>query len=80
MATITLKGVPDGLYERIRRSAAENRRSINKEIMFRLEYALTEQRPVPLAVLERIDRLRARAKLPPVSERWLKAAKEKGRA
>jgi len=31
MATVTVKGIPDQLYKRLKKRAAENRRSINSE-------------------------------------------------
>ena len=45
MATITLKNVPDDLYERLRQSAEANRRSINNEAITCLERMLRIQRP-----------------------------------
>jgi plasmid stability protein len=35
--TITLKNIPPGLHARLRDSAARNRRSLNSEILARLE-------------------------------------------
>jgi hypothetical protein len=40
MATLTLKNIPDELYDHLRQSAAEARRSLNSEILFRLEASL----------------------------------------
>jgi hypothetical protein len=40
MATITLKNIPDSLYDQIKRSAESNRRSINSEIITCIEKAL----------------------------------------
>ena len=40
MATITLKNIPDSLYDQIKRSAQSNRRSINSEIITCIEKAL----------------------------------------
>jgi len=40
MHTITLKNIPDELYERLKQSAAENRRSINSEIIVCIERAV----------------------------------------
>lgn len=36
MATITLKNVPDELYQRLKEEAARNRRSLNQEVITRL--------------------------------------------
>lgn len=41
MATLTLKNIPDELHALLKESAARNRRSLNSEILVRLESALT---------------------------------------
>jgi hypothetical protein len=41
MATITLKNIPDELHARLKESAEKNRRSLNSEILIRLESAFT---------------------------------------
>ncbi len=45
MATLTIKNLPDGLYQRLKARAATHRRSINSEAMLCLELAL-KQPPV----------------------------------
>lgn len=40
MTSITVKNIPDGLYDRVRRLAEANRRSINSEIIVCLERAV----------------------------------------
>ena len=37
MATITLKNLPDELHERLKKRAAQNRRSLNNEVIACLE-------------------------------------------
>ena len=37
MATITLKNLPDELHERLKKRAAQNRRSLNSEVIACLE-------------------------------------------
>jgi antitoxin FitA len=39
MATLTLKNVPEELHARLKESAEKNRRSLNSEILVRLESA-----------------------------------------
>lgn len=56
MATLTLKNIPDDLYERLRQRAAAHRRSINGDMIHCLEQALQPRR---LAPEERIQRIRA---------------------
>jgi antitoxin FitA len=45
MATLTIKNLPDSLYQRLKARAATHRRSINSEAMLCLELAL-KQPPV----------------------------------
>jgi plasmid stability protein len=79
MPTITLKNIPDELYERLKESAADHRRSLNSEIIFRLEQVLLSARIDPDAFLARADARRKRLALPPLTERHLKAIKTTGR-
>ena len=51
MPTITLKNIPEKLYERLKESAADHRRSLNSEIIVRLEHALLSARIDPDAFL-----------------------------
>ena len=37
MSTLTLKNIPETLHEKLKASAAKNRRSLNSEILARLE-------------------------------------------
>lgn len=43
MATITVKNIPDDLYERLKATAVANRRSINSEIIICIERAMISQ-------------------------------------
>ncbi len=79
MPAITLKNIPDELYARLKESAADHRRSLNSEIIVRLEQALLTARIDPDAFLARADARRKRLALPPLTERRLKAIKTAGR-
>lgn len=79
MATMTLKNVPDELYERLKASAARHRRSINREAIVCLERALEETGPGADAHLESARRQRARTPRLFVTERDLRAARDEGR-
>jgi antitoxin FitA len=60
--TLTLKNIPDEVYERLKRSAEMNRRSMNSEAIVCLEATLL---PSKLTPAERVARARAiRAALP----------------
>ncbi len=65
--TLTLKSIPDEVYERLKASAAMHRRSLNREAIVCLEAAL---RPTRMAPGERIARARElRASLAPTEFR-----------
>lgn len=53
---LTLKNIPDDVYERLKTSAALHRRSINSEVIVCLETVLTPSKVKPA---ERIARARA---------------------
>jgi antitoxin FitA len=60
--TLTLKNIPDEIYERLKAAAQAHRRSLNSEAIVCLESALM---PGQMAPAERIARARAlRASLP----------------
>lgn len=54
--TLTLKNIPDDVYDRLKLSAAAHRRSMNSEAIVCLEAALL---PAKLAPTERLARARA---------------------
>ena len=47
MATITVKRIPEELFERLKASAKANRRSINSEIIVCIEHAVTSRKVDP---------------------------------
>ncbi|MCI0435522.1 MAG: Arc family DNA-binding protein [Gemmatimonadetes bacterium] len=79
MANLTIKGLPDALYERIRESAALSHRSINSEVIARLEQALGSPRVEPAQLLERVRAVRARTGRTRLTDRFLRDAKTGGR-
>ena len=56
MKTITIKSIPDNLYERLRQSATENRRSINSEVIVCIERSVQSRKQ------ENIDGILAKAR------------------
>lgn len=77
--TLTLKNIPDDVYDRLRLSAATHRRSLNSEAIVCLETVLL---PIKLAATERLARARKlRAELAPVKfrARDIDALKRQGR-
>ena len=78
MPTLTLKNIPDDLHGRLKASAARNRRSLNSEILIRLEQDMS--RPV-LDPLVHAATLRAfTARLPRVAHQQATRYKRRGRA
>ena len=57
MATITVKNIPDQLYARIKEAAADQRRSINSEIIARLEAGLMPRQLRAEEIVTRVRRL-----------------------
>ncbi|MBC8089375.1 MAG: Arc family DNA-binding protein [Phycisphaerae bacterium] len=80
MPTITLKGLPDALYERLKLQAAANRRSLNSEVLVCLEQAVASQGTDAASMLARIERMQETLNVRPFSEVELQAAKEYGRS
>ncbi len=56
--TLTLKNIPDDVYDRLKSAAQANRRSMNSEAIVRLESALTPGRLSPEERLARARDLR----------------------
>lgn len=58
MTNITIKNIPESLYNKIKESSVINRRSINAEIIFQLEHGLESPKRQRLS-LDKIRSLRA---------------------
>lgn len=59
MATITVKNIPEEIYERIKLQAKANRRSVNSEIISIFEHAVQKRTPENVqAILERARKVR----------------------
>jgi plasmid stability protein len=80
MPTLTIKGLPDSLYRRLKQQAEAHRRSLNGEIIVCLERAVGAGRVEPQAWLVQAQALRERVEGRPLSNRQLRAARRAGRA
>ncbi len=78
MATVTIKNLPDDLYELIKKNASANYRSINGEIIFRLERSLKQKKEAD-KLLQRIENLHETVQIPELTQDILKKARETGR-
>ena len=60
--TLTLKNIPDDLYEALKTAAATHRRSLNSEAIVQLQKVLPVRSKSPEEILARVDALRASLK------------------
>jgi antitoxin FitA len=79
MATITLKNIPEPLYERLKQAAASSRRSVNSEIIVCIERAVASRRVDVDSVLDEARRLRRWTEERPVRDEGFDRAKTEGR-
>ncbi|MGH7719074.1 MAG: FitA-like ribbon-helix-helix domain-containing protein [Gemmatimonadaceae bacterium] len=79
MPTLTIKGMPEALYRRLKERAAAHRRSLNSEILVALEQTVAAAPPDAQALLARADALRTSLRVPRLTEARLRAAKAAGR-
>ncbi|MGF1610371.1 MAG: Arc family DNA-binding protein [Kiloniellales bacterium] len=79
MTSITLKNIPDDLYERLKRQARAHRRSVNSELIHCLETVLGPKRITPEERLARIRSLRPRFDPQAVSAEEILEAIDEGR-
>lgn len=79
MPTLTIKGLPDDLYQQLKARAAAHRRSLNSEVLVCLEQAVATEPADASAALARVDALRDRLRLPPLTANTLRAARAAGR-
>ena len=77
--TLTLKNIPDTVYERLKLSAQIHRRSLNSEAIVCLESVLLPTRIMPDERLARARELRAALPKGKFHARDIDAAKREGR-
>ena len=79
MATLTIKSIPETLHARLKAKAAENRRSLNSEVIVCLEESTANLRTDRTTTLERIRKIRGEFKGPNLTDEFLQRAKNEGR-
>jgi plasmid stability protein len=79
MATITVKNIPDDLYARLKAAAAVNRRSINGEIISRIERSLNPRRTPTAALVARVRELHESYEGPNLTAEQIATAKNGSR-
>lgn len=80
MPTLTIKGLPDPIYERLKAQADAHRRSLNGEIIVCLERAVHAARFDPDAWLADARAFRDSLAIEPLTDRELREARQAGRA
>jgi plasmid stability protein len=79
MASLTVKNIPDDLYEHLKQAAKAHRRSINSEIIVCLERALLPNKLPPDERLSSARALRKRVNTSVFDVADIDAAKNEGR-
>lgn len=80
MPNVTIRNLPEAAYEKLKRRAEKNRRSLNQEMILCLEEAAHNRYGAdPRATLEEVQRFRAKQTHRPLTEREIDAAKRHGR-
>ncbi len=80
MANLALRGVPEGMYQTLKEAAKRNHRSLNGEILTRLEASLRSSATDAEVILARVAARTARLRMPRFDDRLLSDLKDTGRA
>ena len=79
MTTFTVKNIPPNLYEKLKKSAELNRRSINSEIIVCIEKSVRSQAIDAQQILTKARKFRSLTQTVPISDDELTLAIEEGR-
>jgi plasmid stability protein len=79
MANITVKNIPDDLYENLKHYAAVNHRSLNNEIIVCIEKAVKSRKIDKVQFIDRLQKLRKEINLPYLTNDALNQIKNEGR-
>jgi plasmid stability protein len=79
VATLTVKNIPEDLYEKLKQRAKSRNRSVNKEIIVCIQEALESRRVDPVSFLARIEALNRQMPAPPLTDKTLRRARTVGR-
>ena len=79
MATVTVKNIPDELYNRLKATAEMNRRSINSEIIMCIEKNIASHRIDLEEMLDDAQQLRKLTSRHMISDEAFNQAKAEGR-
>lgn len=79
MPTITVKNIPNEIYEKLKKTAESSHRSINSEIIACIERAVSSQQIDPEQFLASARKLRGKTAFFPITDSEFTEAKIKGR-
>jgi len=79
MPALTIKNIPDTIYQQLKTAAELHRRSINSEVLIYLERSLMATKTSPTERLSRIEQLRARIKSNSITPEDIEQAINSGR-
>jgi plasmid stability protein len=79
MPALTIKNIPDTIYEQLKTAAELHRRSINSEVLIYLERALLATKTSPAERLSRIEQLRDNIKSNSITPEDIEQAINSGR-
>lgn len=80
MKNLTIKNLPEPIYRRLKAMAATNRRSLNSEVIHRLERSVGLVTADPDALIARARAVRERSVSTYLTDDVLRASREEGRA
>jgi plasmid stability protein len=80
MASLTIKNIPDNLYEHLKQAATLHHRSINSELIVCLERALLPTKVSALDLKSAAQKLRSRVNTSAFTIDDINAAKQEGRS
>ncbi len=79
MPALTVKNIPDELYDHLKASAQAHHRSLNSELIHCLESALMPRRASAQELLTEARALRQKVKVERITAKDIDAAKNEGR-
>jgi len=79
MATLTIKNLPDDLYQQLKQTAAQHRRSINSEVIICLERSLLAPKLDVAETLGNIRKLRKKTSGHSLTDKDIAKARNEGR-
>ena len=79
MPALTIKNIPDALYEQLKTAAELHRRSINSEVLVCLEQSLGATKITPAQRLARIEQIRSGIKANSITAEDIERVIDSGR-